>query len=682
MSQDKNSSHIAPVSFDPPTADQKKIPIRPYWYVGGTAVLVVGWVLFFLLTSVSLRVTTNIEGAQIAIRGGLAVPLANNYLVRPGSYQIVASAEGYSPIEESVQVEDSRELTLHLNPLPGHLQITVLPQEIDNVIAVLNDRQVDSGNPITIESIAAGSHQLLVDAPLHRARQIDLSIEGRDITQQLEVALEPAWAEVLLRSVPDGAMVFDEDERLLAQTPATIRLEEGLRKLRFDKQGYQSAHLEIEVVHDQNMSSELVTLLPQESMLSVTSEPSGAAVLINGEFRGETPVDLMVLPERDILLRLFKAGYAAHEQRITLPRGEDDNIHQVLRPVTGEVSISVTPADAEIWIDGKYIGKDSQQLALTTVQHEIEIRKDGYAAQKRTFLPLQNQRQILSFTLLTDEQAVWASIPASYRFAGHQMKLFRDPGTVLLGSNRREADRRANEVEWRAELTRAFYVSLHEVTNAQFKRFDSDHSSGNYARQSLDGADQPLVNITWQQAALYCNWLSQQEGLTPFYRIESGFVAGQNPEATGYRLLTEAEWAWLAKMTSSELIRIYPWGNEPEPQPVDNFAGKEIAGELTFTLEISDSYPVSAPVGKFPASSKGIFDLGGNVAEYLHDWYSAEAPPADQRTDPLGPQIGEYHVIRGGSWARGYIPQLRLAYRDYDAVGRNDVGFRIARYAR
>jgi formylglycine-generating enzyme required for sulfatase activity len=199
---------------------------------------------------------------------------------------------------------------------------------------------------------------------------------------------------------------------------------------------------------------------------------------------------------------------------------------------------------------------------------------------------------------------------------------------------------------------------------------------------SLDGENQPVVGISWQQAALYCNWLSEQEGRAPFYQIQAGFVSGVNPESTGYRLLTEAEWTWLAKVASSQLVRVFPWGNEPEPRPVDNFAGAEIAGNLNFTLAIRDAYPVSAPVGSFPPNDKGIYDLGGNVAEYLHDWYAVEAPSSETLVDPLGPDQGEYRVIRGASWSRGYLPQLRLAYRDYDAVGRNDVGFRIGRYAR
>jgi formylglycine-generating enzyme required for sulfatase activity len=93
----------------------------------------------------------------------------------------------------------------------------------------------------------------------------------------------------------------------------------------------------------------------------------------------------------------------------------------------------------------------------------------------------------------------------------------------------------------------------------------------------------------------------------------------------------------------------------------------------------NDNYIVSAPVKTFPADSRGIYDLAGNVAEWVHDYY--EIPSAERITNPLGPESGEYHVIRGSSWMHGTITDLRLTFRDYGSDGRPDMGFRIARFA-
>ena len=235
-----------------------------------------------------------------------------------------------------------------------------------------------------------------------------------------------------------------------------------------------------------------------------------------------------------------------------------------------------------------------------------------------------------------------------------------------------------------AELNRHFYVSLHEVTNKQFRAYKATHNAGNYKKKSLDSNKHPAVNVSWQQAARYCNWLSRQEGRTPFYQTKSGFVSGQNPDADGYRLLTEVEWAWLAR-NKGDSVLMYPWGNAVKPDTViGNYADVNAADLVAFTLDgYDDDYKASSPVGRFPANHSGLFDIDGNASEWVNDWYSAKG---NLETDgplvnPLGPDIGEFHVIRGASWAKGYLPQLRLAYRDYGAKGKHDVGFRIARYA-
>jgi formylglycine-generating enzyme required for sulfatase activity len=679
----ESSAKITVTNFSPPpSGGDRGSWFRPIWLLFGALGLTVAWILFFFVTAVSLRVTTLPADAQVILEGGFKLPVGEGYLARPGEYRLTANAEGYYPSESSISLDESRDIQIELSPLPGSVEISVTPETVTMLEVGIADRLISGPSPLLIEELAQGTYTLTLDADLYAEQSLEVEVRGLGITEQIDTELEPAWANVRLQSSPAEADVYNADGELLGQTPLELRLEEGSRRLRFAKQGYQTRELELDMMRGQRLAPSPVQLLPVESSLSLTSQPLGAAVIIDGQYRGETPLQISLLPDRDYQLRLFKAGFSAHESQIRLNRGEERQINPSLDQVTGELAVNVSPEDAEIWVDGDLVAEGSTNLTLSTVNHRIEVRKDGYQSQTREFLPLQNQQQSLSFNLLTESQAIWAGIPRRYEFSGHQMLLFRDAGTVRMGSSRREADRRANEAEWTADLQRAFYVSNHEVTNSQYRRFDQEHSSGNYARMSLDGSAQPVVGITWQEAALYCNWLSEQAGLEPFYQTVSGFVSGVNPDSTGYRLLTEAEWTWVAKVTSSQLERTYPWGNEPEPRPVGNFAGQEIADELNFTLTIEDGYPVTAPVGSFPPNDKGLYDIGGNVAEYLHDWYAVEAPSADVLVDPLGPDIGEYHVIRGGSWSRGYLPQLRLAYRDYDAVGRNDVGFRIARYAR
>ncbi|TDJ44339.1 MAG: hypothetical protein E2O52_08585 [Gammaproteobacteria bacterium] len=95
----------------------------------------------------------------------------------------------------------------------------------------------------------------------------------------------------------------------------------------------------------------------------------------------------------------------------------------------------------------------------------------------------------------------------------------------------------------------------------------------------------------------------------------------------------------------------------------------------------NDGFPITSPVGRFPASPLGLFDMGGNVAEWITDRYGVYMDAQEVAVDPVGPSEGQYHVIRGSGWRHSSISELRYAYRDFGDRGRLDVGFRIARYA-
>jgi formylglycine-generating enzyme required for sulfatase activity len=96
----------------------------------------------------------------------------------------------------------------------------------------------------------------------------------------------------------------------------------------------------------------------------------------------------------------------------------------------------------------------------------------------------------------------------------------------------------------------------------------------------------------------------------------------------------------------------------------------------------TDGYPVTAPAAKFKANDLGLYDLGGNVAEWCHDFYTIYPYNTNKADiDPTGPPEGKHHVIKGSSWKHASMSKLRIAYRDYSDVKRPDVGFRICRYA-
>ena len=118
-----------------------------------------------------------------------------------------------------------------------------------------------------------------------------------------------------------------------------------------------------------------------------------------------------------------------------------------------------------------------------------------------------------------EEARLAALVPVINTPQGHTLRLF-NADAVDMGASRREPGRRANETLRRAEFSRLFYLAAREVSNAQFRAFASGHDSGTFQEQTLDDDEQPVTNVSWHEAAAYCNWLSEQEGFENFYEIE------------------------------------------------------------------------------------------------------------------------------------------------------------------
>ena len=685
-----NNETVVPQSFDAPTNGDGNRPSIWRWrylFFGALALIVTLFILF-LVSARALVIRTNAEDADISLVGGATLQLSENrFLLLKGDYQLEIKALGYYPQSHSLAVDADTLSTLdyQLAPLPGRIRASFGMDEEVWGIARLNGMGMGPAREFLFKDLEPDTYELRADAYLYKESVQKIEVLGREITQEIEFALEPNWGYLNYELDLADAEFFANGNKL-DSTEQPIRIEAGESELKIELHGYKPYVRQLSLSEQETFELGKIELLPVDSQVEVITQPAGASVTVNGNFAGRTPVTLDLLPDVEHELKLFKAGYVPQERRLKVARDARETATYRLKADLVNVSISVLPRHATVKVDGRLVGQGSLDIPLSSIKHRILVEADGYASQRLNFLPLKGSQQLLQVQLLTEEEQIWSKIPTSYGTkAGQTMRLFRDTGLVSLGSSRREAGRRANEVAWQANLTRPFYVSTTEVTNEQYRLYDSEHSSGHFQSYGLDSPKQPAVNLSWQKAALYCNWLSEQSGFSPFYQTTKGFVSGVNQDATGYRLLTEAEWTFITKSTSAGTSQKYSWGNDDTPpDSVGNFADQSISLEIKFVLaDFKDGFAVSAPVASFKPNSWGIYDAGGNVNEWLHDWY--QPVPYDSNSpvvDPLGPEDGEFHVIRGASWARGYLPQLRVAYRDYDSKGRNDLGFRIARYAR
>lgn len=683
--EDEHDEIIEPIDFRPSTAEQWRAPsrlLRPWLLasVGGLALLAL--VAVFLVTARPVLLTFSPEAEAVDVSGGLTLPVGGRILMRRGQYQVTAQREGYHPIDESFDVVRGEEnvFAFEFRPLPGLLEVFSEPMSGARVL--VNDADVGV-TPLAGLELEAGSYDIVIEAARYLPEQQVLEITGRGERQTLTATLEPAWAEISLSTEPAGAEITLADGSVIGSTPATFELLQGAHVLTAKLDGYKAWQQELEVLAGQDQPLDPVQLERADGLLMISSEPTAAAVTVDGNFQGRTPLEVQLAPGRSYQVDLFRPGYARVRREVRIVSGAEQRLAIDLPAELGDVRIDVEPADAILLLDGREQGRANQTLSLPAVAHAIEIRKEGYVPYRSSVTPRPGFPQEISLRLQTVEEARRASIKPVIRTAADQeMRLLR-PGPFTMGASRREPGRRANEVLREVTLTRPFYLSTTEVTNSAFRKFAAGHDSGTWENHSLDDDAQPVVNISWQEAALFSNWLSERDGLPPAYLVRGNQIVGFDPQSTGYRLPTEAEWEWAARAREDGSQLRFPWGEAmPPPERFGNYADRAIANLLGRTIMgYTDGAIVSAPVGNYDANHQGLFDVGGNVAEWVNDFYagSSEDLPSGV-VDPLGPDGGEYHVIRGASWMHGTITELRLTFRDFGKDGRNDVGFRLARY--
>ena len=141
------------------------------------------------------------------------------------------------------------------------------------------------------------------------------------------------------------------------------------------------------------------------------------------------------------------------------------------------VSVMAQPDDAELYVDGEFRGAANQTIELMAASQQIEIRKAGFVPYSTEFTSRPGLEQIISVSLKSLEQARLEQIkPVIVSAAGQALKLFY-PGTFTMGASRREAGRRPNENLRDIKLERPFYLGNREVTNAEFRLFNAEHSS-------------------------------------------------------------------------------------------------------------------------------------------------------------------------------------------------------------
>ena len=270
-------------------------------------------------------------------------------------------------------------------------------------------------------------------------------------------------------------------------------------------------------------------------------------------------------------------------------------------------------------------------------------------------------------------------------------------GSFQMGSPAGESGRDSSETLHTVTLTSGFYMSNCQVTQEQYEAVMGYNPSffQGASHPPASGETQgrrPVEQVSWYDAIEFCNALSEQEGLTPYYDIDKmqedpnntneydpyKWLITTNSAANGYRLPTEAQWEYACRV---ETTTAFNNGN-------NDYNDTAQVDEVAWHYYNSDY--MTHEVGKKAANVWGLYDMHGNVWEWCWDWYNAAYVSDSFQTrtkagatgdeDPAGASSGSSRVGRGGSWY-GSAEYLRSAYRSFnDPYGRyGGIGFRLVR---
>ena len=249
-------------------------------------------------------------------------------------------------------------------------------------------------------------------------------------------------------------------------------------------------------------------------------------------------------------------------------------------------------------------------------------------------------------------------------------------GTFLMGSPEDEEGRQDDETQHEVTISKPFYISIHEVTNADFRRMRPNHPY----TVGLQRDAQPVVGVRWMGAAFYAEWMTERD------------------ENRTYRLPTEAEWEYACRAGTTGP---YAWGDsdveELRKADAQNPLGADVLERSGWPKTDGPWY--TARVGAYPPNRWGLHEMHGNASEWCTTPYGRYPP--GPLTDPLGPEVmpqsmwwpplsekpggrgsrtaGPLFVVRGGSW-RSTRVDIRSAKRSHQHANRTRpyaLGFRL-----
>ena len=641
---------------------------------------------FWLFLSKSYSVMIMPEEARstsrISVNKGWSLSIGSVLYTLSQQTTITVQAKDFLPEQltvDSTQPAQEKTVNVTLRPLPAIIQATTSPS-LANVEWFIDGELVHIGS-ILEHRMPPGDIELRIEHPFFQPLQDNIRLQRNQrfnntwllkrVTGDIDIDTSPVKGEVFINDVSVG------------KAPIRLQRPADNYTMTIVAEGYEHINETTAITYANTMIKRRYQLAPTKGELSLTLSPVEGDLLIddiainipaNQSTTAKEEIKVAIEANKNHRIYYSKPGYFSYTHSLSVKPKESKSLNIKLQKEFGQVDVNVSPA-ATVIINGKPLPslQSSLSMRLQASKQAIEFTLPGYRSQTHYVTPSSQLTKTVTVNLLTEFEARRKEGRPLYASTlGIQLQAVK-PSLFMMGSPANEVGRKRNEFQLAVDFSRAIWVSRHEITQEQYAAYD-----GKSPHTRL-----PVSNVTWADAAKYTNWLSEKEGLPVFYQVQGGRVVGFDKQSTGYRLLTEAEWEWLAKQGKRASATQYVWGNSDRiPNNTGNFADKTLASNATFYFPTyDDGFADKSPVGSFKADRLGLFDLAGNVSEWVHDQYTNSPPNLSGiKTDYMGASRGIGHVFKGGNYTSGRLSELRGAFRGVSQSAAPTIGFRIARF--
>ncbi len=502
-------------------------------------------------------------------------------------------------------------------------------------------------------------------------------------------ALSPAGkGSVFIEVEPPEAMVMFQGDVL--RTPVSLRdVPEGMHELRIIHGQYENVIMPVAVNANEETRPPKIVLQRALRAVSVESTPPGLAFILSDGAKaiasGTTPQVLPGLPVGTYALEMTHEG---RRKTLDVKVEKEETPAAKIAFGTKQYSITSKPAGAEIFCDGKLVGTAPCTVDLPEGVHKL-------VARYKSWPPV--EREISAVPDSPEEGQAFAFLPGSVKIASRPKGAAVFNGSARVGTTpciienldpgqatftlklERYKDGTATAVvrpgltefaevdfekrpgpragaPWENGLGMKFVpvgdllVGVWPVRVADYAKFCEETGRPAPAADFPQTPDHPVINLNWEDARAFCQWLTSSER-----------SAGRLDENQIYRLPSDAEWSAAAGIPDEGgntpeardgKHRQYPWGTTwPPPAGSGNYADSSIKKGASI-VGYSDGWVQTSPVGSFAVSANGLFDMSGNVWQWVEDSYRG------------GEGRKSWGVLRGGSWGTSQPAELQLGYRD------------------